>query len=113
MEDNVLKRLSNRLADARSQGFRVRIEPLESQTATWCEIAGIPTLFVDLSQPAGEQLQQIDDALKSYHHEKRLGHLKPSAPNTVLPTQCSQHSVPNTVLPTQRSQQSVPNPMVS
>jgi hypothetical protein len=90
MEDNVLKRLSNRLADARSQGFRVRIEPLESQTATWCEIAGIPTLFVDLSQPAGEQLQQIDDALKSYHHEKRLGHLKPSAPNTAFPTERSE-----------------------
>ena len=70
MEENVVKRLRNRLADARTLGFRVRMEPLENQMANWCEISGIPTLFVDLSQPAGEQLQQIDDALASYHAEK-------------------------------------------
>ncbi len=69
MEENVVKRLKNRLADARSLGFTVRVELLEDQTATWCEIAGIPTLFVDISQPAGEQLQQVDDALNSYRVE--------------------------------------------
>ena len=65
MEENIVNRLRNRLADARSLGLNVRLEPLENQSATWCEIAGIPTLFVDLSQPAGEQLQQVDDALQS------------------------------------------------
>ena len=71
MEENVVKRLRNRLTDAKTLGFKVRLEPLEDQTATWCEIAGIPTLFVDLSQPAAEQLQQVDDALDSFREEKR------------------------------------------
>lgn len=80
MEENVVTRLRNRLADAQTLGFRVRLEPLESQMATWCEIAGIPTLFVDLSQPAGEQLQQLDDALDSYHQIKGHGNLRNQIP---------------------------------
>jgi len=71
MEENVVKRLRNRLTDAKTLGFKVRLEPLEDQMATWCEIAGIPTLFVDLSQPAAEQLQQVNDALDSFRQEKR------------------------------------------
>ena len=70
MEENIVNRLRNRLADARSLGLNVRLEPLDNQSATWCEIAGIPTLFVDLSQPAGEQLQQVDDALQSFHQDR-------------------------------------------
>ncbi|MEC7409820.1 MAG: hypothetical protein VX694_01410 [Planctomycetota bacterium] len=70
MEENIVNRLRNRLADARSLGLKVRLEPLDNQSATWCEIAGIPTLFVDLSQPAGEQLQQVDDALQSFHQDR-------------------------------------------
>lgn len=70
MEENIVNRLRNRLADARSLGLNVRLELLDNQSATWCEIAGIPTLFVDLSQPAGEQLQQVDDALQSFHQDR-------------------------------------------
>lgn len=66
LEENVVSRLKGRLADARELGLRVRMEPLEGEQATWCEIAGVPTLFVDLSQTASEQLQQLDETLTAY-----------------------------------------------
>ena len=66
MDQNVVARLRRRIEDARTLGFKVRMEPLDGEQATWCEIAGIPTLFVDLSQTAAEQLQQIDEALAAY-----------------------------------------------
>jgi hypothetical protein len=46
-------------------GFKVRMEVLEDEQATWCEIAGVKTLFVDLSQTAAEQLQQIEESLSA------------------------------------------------
>ncbi len=79
MEQNVVKRLRNRIADARSLGFKIRMEPLESQSATWCEIAGIPTLFVDLSQTAGEQLHLVDQALASYQESSLRRDTEPPA----------------------------------
>ncbi len=45
--DNVVSRLKQRLKDARSLGFKVRLELLDDEHASWCEIAGVPTLFVD------------------------------------------------------------------
>jgi hypothetical protein len=66
MEENVVARLKRRIDEARMLGFRVRMEPLDGEQATWCEIAGVPTLFVDLSQTAAEQLHQVDEALASY-----------------------------------------------
>lgn len=64
--ENVVVRLRRRLGEARGMGFNVRLEPLEGEQASWCEIAGIPTLFVDLSQTAAEQLQQVEQALAAY-----------------------------------------------
>jgi len=66
MDMNVVARLRRRIEDARSLGFKVRLEPLDGELATWCEIGGVPTLFVDLSQTAAEQLQQLDEALATY-----------------------------------------------
>ncbi len=66
MDENIVARLKHRIDEARRLGFRVRMEPLDGEEATWCEIAGVPTLFVDLAQTAAEQLRQIDEALASY-----------------------------------------------
>lgn len=66
MEMNVVARLKRRMEDARSLGFKVRMEALEGEQATWCEIAGVPTLFIDLSQTAAEQLQQLDETLAAF-----------------------------------------------
>ena len=63
---NVVSRLKRRVDDARRLGFKVRMEPLDGQQATWCEIAGIPTLFIDLSQTATEQLRQLNETLAAY-----------------------------------------------
>ena len=65
-DQNVVTRLRSRLNDARGLGFRVRMEPLDGEQATWCVIGGVPTLFVDLSQTAAEQLQQVNESLKAY-----------------------------------------------
>ncbi len=66
LEENVVTRLKQRLGEARAMGFKIRMEPLESEQATWCEIAGVRTLFVDLSQTAAEQLQQVEETLTAY-----------------------------------------------
>ena len=68
MDQNVVARLKQRIDDARRMGFRVRMEPLDGEEATWCEIAGVPTLFVDLAQTAAEQLRQLDEVLANYRH---------------------------------------------
>lgn len=65
-DPNVVTRLKRRIDDARALGFKVRMEPLDGEQATWCEIAGVPNLFIDLSQTAAEQLQQLDETLKAY-----------------------------------------------
>lgn len=64
--DNVVSRLKQRLKDARSLGFNVRMELLDGEHGTWCEIAGVPTLFVDLAQTAAEQLHQVEETLAIY-----------------------------------------------
>lgn len=63
---NVVVRLKQRLLDAQAIGFQVRMETLDGQNASWCEIAGVPTLFVDLSQTASEQLRQVEETLVAY-----------------------------------------------
>ncbi len=65
-DDNVVIRLKQKLREARQMGFKVRMEMLDGEQATWCEIAGVQTLFVDISQTAGEQLQQVDQTLRTY-----------------------------------------------
>jgi len=64
--DNVVSRLRQRLHDARATGFKVRMEVLDDEQASWCVISGVLTLFVDLSQTAAEQLQQVEETLHAY-----------------------------------------------
>lgn len=42
------------------------MEVLEDEQASWCVIAGVLTLFVDLSQTAAEQLRQVEETLNGY-----------------------------------------------
>ena len=69
--DNVVSRLRQRLADAKSLGFKVRMELLDEEHASWCEIAGVRTLFVDLSQTAAEQLGEVEETLAAYLDGKK------------------------------------------
>lgn len=69
--DNVVARLKQRLRDAKLLGLKVRMELLDDEHASWCEIAGMPTLFVDLSQTAAEQLKQVEETLAAYLAAKR------------------------------------------
>ena len=48
------------------------MEVLDDEQASWCVISGVLTLFVDLSQTAAEQLQQVEETLNSY--QSGLGH---------------------------------------
>ena len=78
--DNVVSRLKQRLKEARALGFKVRMELLDEEHASWCEIAGVPTLFVDLSQTAAEQLKQVEETLAGYLAASRA--LQTSSPST-------------------------------
>ena len=64
--ENVVVRLKQRLREARSIGFQVRMEALDGEQASWCEIAGVPTLFVDVSQTSAEQLHLVEETLAAY-----------------------------------------------
>ena len=68
---NVVGRLKEKLKEARSQGFKIRMEMLDDEQASWCVVGGIPTLFVDLSQSAAEQLRQVDETLQAYMAHQR------------------------------------------
>ncbi|MEM1068804.1 MAG: hypothetical protein AAGI63_07905 [Planctomycetota bacterium] len=66
MSKNVVERLKQQLKRAESMGLAIRMEMLGDQNATWCEIAGVPTLFVDVSQTAAEQLKQVEENLQAF-----------------------------------------------
>ena len=80
-EENVVVRLKQTLQRARAAGFRVRMEVLDDEQATWCVIAGKPTLFVDLSQTAAEQLQQVEETLAAYLAEQHAVNTEAATPN--------------------------------
>jgi hypothetical protein len=66
---NVIERLQQRIRDAKGMGFRIRSEWLDDQQATWCEIGGVKTIFIDRSQTAAEQLEQLEESLASLASE--------------------------------------------
>ena len=68
---NVVGRLKEKLKEARSHGFKIRMEMLDDEQASWCVVGGVPTLFVDLSQSAAEQLRQVDETLQAYLTHQR------------------------------------------
>ena len=61
-ENNVVERLRRRTEDARRLGFHVRCELLDFEP-TWCVIGEKAVIFLDLTQTASEQLQQLDEIL--------------------------------------------------
>ena len=70
-QQNVVDRLKQRIGDAKRAGFRVRMEYLDDQQASWCVIGGVKTIFIDLSQSAAEQLCQLDESLASFRPDRR------------------------------------------
>ena len=63
--ENVVQRLKRRIREAKAMGYRVRTEWLDDQEATWCVIGGVTTIFIDQTQPAADQLGQLEESLKS------------------------------------------------
>lgn len=70
---NIVQRLQSRLDEVRSLGFDIRWEVLEDEQAGWCVLAGVPTLFLDLGQTAGDQLRHVDEILAAYQNELASG----------------------------------------
>lgn len=66
LRENIVERLRRRMAEAKRMGFRIRTEWLDGQQATWCEVGGVKTIFVDLTQSTAEQLQQLDETLEEF-----------------------------------------------
>lgn len=62
--ENVLQRLDRMTRIARNHGFEIRGESLGGGGSTWCEIRGRRVLFLDLSQPAAEQVLAIREILE-------------------------------------------------
>ena len=69
--ENVVQRLRRRTEDARRLGLEVRMEYLDGQAATWCQIGERRIVFIDLSQSATEQLEQLNETLISYQQARR------------------------------------------
>lgn len=72
--ENIVQRLRRRADEARRMGFEVRAECLEGQHATWCQIGDRRIVFMDLSQSAAEQLQQLDETLASFQQSQAVAH---------------------------------------
>jgi hypothetical protein len=60
---HTVERLERALAQAKSAGFQIRQEWLETGGGV-CEFHGKRWLFVDLAQTAVEQLAQVREALR-------------------------------------------------
>ena len=63
LDRNVVQRLRDRIAEVQSAGIMVRTEWLGEERAAWCELRGVCTILLDASQPAEEQLGQLEDIL--------------------------------------------------
>ena len=61
--ENVLQRLRRRIEAVQSGGTVVRTEWLDGQQASWFEIRGVRTIMLDASQPAADQLCQLDEIM--------------------------------------------------
>ncbi len=67
---NIIERLRLKTEYAWRQGFSVRFEPLDGRDATWCEIGGNKTIFVDIALTASEQLEQIERAIHEFERSQ-------------------------------------------
>lgn len=59
----VVERLEAAIAQARRLGYHIRCEPLDGAPGGICEFGGRKWLFVDLTLPAADQLEQVLTAL--------------------------------------------------
>ena len=65
IQGTIVKRLQHRIDVAKAMGFEVRNEWLDGPETTWCELRGVKILFLDLSQSATEQLEQVEQAISA------------------------------------------------
>jgi hypothetical protein len=63
---SIVARLTARIREARAMGFQIRQEFLGGNPGNWCEIAGRKVVFLDSSQAAAEQLETLDQAIRTY-----------------------------------------------
>ena len=61
--ENVVERLQRRIAAVQLAGIDVRAECLDGEQASWCEVRGDRMIVLDATQPAGDQLDQLDQIL--------------------------------------------------
>ena len=62
-DENVVERLRRRIAEVRSTGTVVRTDWLDGQQPSWCDLRGTRTIILDATQPAAEQLSQLEEIL--------------------------------------------------
>ena len=70
---NVVQRLKAAIGRAEQQGFEVRKVLLDDESAGWCQVGSKKILFLDLAATTGEQLQQIDEILRSFETYRSTG----------------------------------------
>ena len=77
--DNVVVRLKRRIQQAKAAGFTVRLEPLGEGEAGWCQIGSKRMLFLDASQTARDQLDQLSESLQNYEATLNMAETESSA----------------------------------
>ncbi len=77
--DTIVQRLQKRIQQAKSLGFEIRNEWLDGLESTWCELGGVPILFLDLSKNAAEQLDQVNEAI-AWHQQRSVQQATPGTP---------------------------------
>ena len=64
--DNVVTRLRRAIRQAKATGFDVRMEHLGDGQAGWCQVGSKRILFLDASQTAQDQLEELGEALADF-----------------------------------------------
>jgi hypothetical protein len=64
--ENVVVRLRKGIQQAKAAGFDVRLEHLGDGEAGWCQVGSKRILFLDASQTAQDQLEQLGEALANF-----------------------------------------------
>ena len=64
--ENVVVRLRRGIQQAKVAGFDVRMEHLGEGEAGWCQLGKKRILFLDASQTAQDQLEELGEALANF-----------------------------------------------
>ena len=62
---NSVERLELAIAEAEKRGFAVRMEPLQGAAGGLCEFGRKKWIFIDITAPVLEQLDQLLSALRA------------------------------------------------